>query len=43
MTVTDQSFWQDRWENGQTGWMLVMLQSALIEYMKQYPDKKCKI
>ncbi|HRG69542.1 MAG TPA: methyltransferase domain-containing protein [Saprospiraceae bacterium] len=43
MTVTDQSFWQDRWENGQTGWDVGYASPALIEYMKQYPDKNAKI
>lgn len=43
MTVTDQSFWQDRWKNGQTGWDVGYATPALVEYMKQYPNKNAKI
>lgn len=43
MTNIDQTFWQDRWENGQTGWDVGYASPALVEYMKQYPNKNAKI
>lgn len=43
MTSMDQAFWQDRWKNGQTGWDVGYATPALVEYMKQYPNKNAKI
>ena len=39
----DQSFWNSRWENQQTGWDIGMASPAIATYMEQYPDKKAAI
>ena len=35
----DQSFWNKRWENNQTGWDIRQASPAIIAYMAQYVNK----
>lgn len=39
----DQSFWNNRWENQQTGWDIGMASPAITNYMLQYPNKNAAI
>lgn len=39
----DQSFWNTRWENNQTGWDIGMASPAITTYMAQYADKNAAI
>ncbi|WAC42444.1 methyltransferase domain-containing protein [Pedobacter sp. SL55] len=39
----DQSFWNSRWENQQTGWDIGMASPAIITYMAQYTNKDAAI
>lgn len=39
----DQSFWNNRWENQQTGWDIGMASPAITNYMLQYPNKNAVI
>ena len=39
----DQSYWNTRWENGQTGWDIGYAAPAITEFMMQYPDKNAAI
>lgn len=39
----DQSFWNNRWENQQTGWDIGMASPAIITYMAQYTNKDAAI
>lgn len=39
----DQSFWDTRWENNQTGWDIGMASPAITAYMAQYADKNTAI
>lgn len=39
----DQSFWNKRWENKQTGWDIGQASPAIIAYMAQYANKDAAI
>lgn len=39
----NQSFWNIRWENGQTGWDIGQPSPAIINYMSQYAHKSAAI
>ncbi len=39
----DQSFWNSRWQNQQTGWDIGMASPAIIAYMAQYLNKNAAI
>ena len=39
----DQTYWNTRWEKGETGWDIGYAAPAITEYMLQYPDKKAAI
>jgi methyl halide transferase len=39
----DQSFWNKRWENNQTGWDIRQASPAIIAYMAQYVNKDAAI
>ncbi|MFA7447498.1 MAG: methyltransferase domain-containing protein [Weeksellaceae bacterium] len=39
----NQDFWNDRWENQQTGWDIGYASPAIVEYMKQFPNKDAAI
>lgn len=39
----NQDFWNDRWENQQTGWDIGYASPAIVEYMKHYPNKDAAI
>lgn len=39
----DQSFWNSRWENKQTGWDIGQASPALITYMEQYTARDAAI
>lgn len=39
----DQSFWNSRWQNQQTGWDIGMASPAIIAYMAQYQNKNAAI
>lgn len=39
----NQSFWNNRWENQQTGWDIDMASPAITNYMLQYPNKNAAI
>lgn len=38
-----QSFWNDRWENGETGWDIGYPSPAITDFMDQYPNKEAAI
>lgn len=42
-TPLDQSYWNTRWENSETGWDIGQASPAITEYMKQYPDRNAAI
>ena len=39
----DQSFWNSRWQNQQTGWDIGMASPAIVAYMAQYLNKNAAI
>jgi len=39
----DQSYWDDRWVNKQTGWDIGYASTPLVEYFNQIDDKKLRI
>lgn len=39
----DQSFWNSRWENHQTGWDIGIASPAITTYMQQYTNKDAAI
>lgn len=39
----NQDFWNQRWENNQTGWDIGYASPAIVEYMKKYPNKEVSI
>lgn len=39
----DQSFWNNRWENQQTGWDIGLASPAITNFMQQYPNKEAAI
>lgn len=43
MQNIDKSYWESRWQQGQTGWDIGYASPALMSYMESYPDKSAKI
>lgn len=41
--VLDQNFWNSRWENGETGWDIGAVSSAIPEYFKHIENKEIRI
>ena len=41
--VLDQNFWNSRWENGETGWDIGAVSSAISEYFKHIENKEIRI
>ncbi|MFN9709985.1 MAG: methyltransferase domain-containing protein [Bacteroidota bacterium] len=39
----DQTYWDTRWEKGETGWDIGYAATAITEYMSKYPDKNAAI
>ena len=39
----DQTYWNTRWERGETGWDIGYAAPAITEYMKKYHDKNASI
>jgi SAM-dependent methyltransferase len=42
-TSLDQSFWNTRWQNSETGWDIGYASPAIAKYMEQYTDKNASI
>ncbi len=43
MNNWDENYWQERWEEGQTGWDIGYASPALTEFAKSYDDKNIRI
>lgn len=43
MNNWDENYWQQRWEEGQTGWDIGYASPALTEYAKGFKDKEIRI
>ena len=41
--LIDQTYWNTRWEKGETGWDIGYAAPAITEYMSAYPDKNAAI
>lgn len=39
----DANYWNNRWEQGTSGWDIGYASPAIVEYMQQYPDKDAAI
>ena len=39
----DQRYWNERWEKNETGWDIGQASPAIVEFMKQYLNKKANI
>lgn len=39
----DQNYWDERWQKNETGWDIGQASPAIVEYMKQYPNKNANI
>lgn len=39
----DAAYWNSRWEQGTSGWDIGYASPAIVEYMRQYPDKDAAI
>lgn len=39
----DQNYWNERWQKNETGWDIGQASPAIMEYMKQYPNKNANI
>ncbi len=42
-SALDQNFWNQQWENRETGWDIGYSSPPIEDYMKQYSDKNAKI
>lgn len=41
--MSSSGYWNQRWLEGQTGWDIGYASPAIVEYMRQYPDKAAAI
>ncbi len=42
-TSLDQNFWNERWENQQTGWDIGYASTPIVTFMDSYPNKDARI
>jgi len=42
-TSLDQDFWNQRWENQQTGWDIGYASTPIVTFMDEYPNKDARI
>lgn len=42
-TSLDQDFWNQRWENQQTGWDIGYASTPIVTFMNEYPNKDARI
>lgn len=41
--IEQQTFWNERWLNNQTGWDIGYASPAIVDYMRTYPDRNARI
>lgn len=41
--ILDKTYWEARWQSNETMWDIGYASPAIVEYMKQYPDKNAAI